>query len=186
MEFKEKFFDITNLIQKEFDRNLGMYGDKIKCGRGCSECCSQIFSITSIDSFIILEHVHSLPSERQSQLKQKAKDYLEKKASEEEPNLKIPCPTLGDEGECTIYEARPVICRRFGMPIYDYKNPSNIHACHLNFEDGEEIVDAELIPNQTSIGVKWDELKERFNEQKSPAEPPAKTTIADAILTAFS
>jgi len=72
------------------------------------------------------------------------------------------------------------------MPIYDYKNPSNIHACHLNFEDGEEIVDAELIPNQTSIGVKWDELKERFNEQKSPAEPPAKTTIADAILTAFS
>jgi Fe-S-cluster containining protein len=186
MEFKEKFFDITNLIQKEFDRNLGMYGAKIKCGRGCSECCSQIFSITTLDAYIIQEHIRSLPSERQSQLEQKAKEYTRKKSLSTGSNLKIPCPSLGAEGECTIYEARPVICRRFGMPIYDYKNPSNIHACHLNFKDGEEIVDADLIPNQTAIGVKWDELKELFNNQNSDVKTQVKTTIAGAILSAFS
>lgn len=89
-----------------------------------------------------------------------------------------PLPALGTEGECTIYEARPVICRRFGMPIYDYKNPANVHACELNFKDGDEIMDDELIPNQTQIGMKWDELKDKFGE--------GSTTIAEAIANSKS
>jgi len=169
--FKNKFYDITGLIQKEFDRNLDIYGDKIQCGRGCSKCCSQIFRITNLDGWIIAEHVKSLPEERRNELKQKAKEYLKAK-----PLCKgeLPCPALGDEGECTIYEARPVICRRFGMPIYDYKNPAAIHACELNFKDGDEITDELLVPNQTEIGKKWDELKDEFGE--------GSTTIADAIV----
>jgi len=71
----------------------------------------------------------------------------------------IPCPALGNDGECTIYEARPIICRRFGIPIYDYKNPGNIYACHLNFKDGEEIVDDKLVPNQTKIGKNGTSLR---------------------------
>jgi Fe-S-cluster containining protein len=99
----------------------------------------------------------------------------------------VPCPALGAEGECTIYEARPVICRRFGEPIYDYKNPDNVYACDLNFKDGDEITDPLLIPNQTEIGKKWDEIKEKFNETALPNGLPPEalaqgwTTIAEAI-----
>jgi Fe-S-cluster containining protein len=162
--FKEKFYDITALVQTEFDRNLELYGDKIQCRKGCSKCCSQIFRITAIDAWIIGEHIKSLHVNRQEELKQKAAAYRQGE----------PCPALGSEGECTIYEARPVICRRFGMPIYDYKNPQNVHACELNFSQGEEISDELLVPNQTEIGKKWDKLKEEFGE--------GSTTIAEAIL----
>jgi Fe-S-cluster containining protein len=208
MDFKKKFYDITDLIQREFDRNLELYGDKIQCRKGCSKCCSQIFRITPLDGWIITEHVKSLPDEERTRLVEKAKEYIaaDHPVSPSHPSLtkegtvislplsggdtegvlNLPCPALGAEGECTIYEARPVICRRFGMPIYDYKNPDNVHACELNFSDGEEITDPLLIPNQTEIGKKWDEVKEEFITLHLPlsggdTEGVEGTTIAEAI-----
>src|SRR4030095_9595019 len=163
-DFKQKFFDISGLIQTEFDRNLQLYGDQIQCRKGCSKCCSQIFNITPLDAWIIREHLRSLPILQRDELKKRAEEY--KKGN--------PCPALGNKGECTIYEARPVICRRFGMPIYDYKNPEKIHACDLNFKEGDEITDDKLIPNQTQIGKKWDVLRNEFGT--------GSTTIAEAIL----
>ncbi len=189
-DFKQKFYDITSLIQVEFDRNMDIYGDKIQCRRGCSKCCSQIFRITKLDGWMISEHVKSLPDAKRNELQQQASEYIKRlplkslnhPGSPSHPSLKkegsydTPCPALGTEGECTIYEARPVICRRFGMPIYDYKNPQNVHACELNFKDGDEITDDKLIPNQTEIGMKWDVLKNEFGE--------GSTTIAEAIANA--
>jgi Fe-S-cluster containining protein len=157
-DFKNKFYDITGLIQREFDRNFELYGEKIQCRKGCSKCCSQIFRITLLDGWIIKQHIRSLPEEERNELQQKALQHEEG----------LPCPALGLQGECTIYDARPVICRRFGMPIYDYKNPSNVHAC--------ELTDTLLIPNQTEIGLRWDELKMEFGE--------GSTTIAEAIVKA--
>ncbi len=239
-DFKQKFYDITALIQQEFDRNMELYGDKIQCRKGCSQCCSQIFRITKLDGFMISEHVKSLPEPRKTELQQKAREYIKRlqlanreypqgegvissdhPSSPSHPSLVtaeavknegsndslplskgewsktegVPCPALGTEGECTIYEARPIICRRFGMPIYDYKNPTNIHACELNFKDGDEITDDKLIPNQTEIGMKWDELKDEFNGilplagrrtgfSVGDQEGVEFTTIAEAIANA--
>ena len=180
MDHKENFYDITNLVQQEFDRNLKLYGNKIQCGRGCSKCCSHIFQITLLDGWIITEHVKSLHENERQRLITKAKDYLDNlpltKGEYRISGEGLPCPALGAEGECTLYEARPIICRRFGMPIYDYKKPDNVYACDLNFMDGEEINDPLLIPNQTEIGKKWDEVKKAFGE--------GATTIADAIVKA--
>jgi len=176
---KSTYFDLTELIQHEFDRNLIKHGAKIKCSRGCSGCCSHIFNITLLDGLVISEHISKLPQVQREYLQLKAKTYLEEKEKQE--NSLIPCPALGNEGECTIYEARPVICRRFGVPIYDYKKPGSIYACELNFKAGEEIIDDELIPKQTEIGMKWDELKDEFME-KIGNEQKNHTTIAEAIL----
>lgn len=62
------------------------------------------------------------------------------------------------------------------MPVYDYKNPEKVHACELNFKDGDELTDNLLVPNQTFIGRKWDELKTEFGE--------GAATIAEAIAGA--
>ncbi len=186
-DFKQKFYDITSLIQAEFDRNLDIYGDKIQCRKGCSKCCSQIFNITQIDAWIIGEYVRSLPAEQREALQQKAREYLSHLPLDKGESAKregVPCPALGAEGECTIYEARPVICRRFGMPIYDYKNPQNVHACELNFTDGDEITDEMIVPNQTEISKKWDELKDEFAGSVPRTDINSGTTIAKAIAGA--
>src|SRR5437667_9332564 len=99
MNFKQKFYDITGLIQQEFDRNVQIYGDKLQCRRGCSKCCSQIFNITMLDAYIIQEHIKSLPPEQQSELKSKAEEYLQNKNRTEVPLIKgdlggLPCPAL--------------------------------------------------------------------------------------------
>jgi len=67
------------------------------------------------------------------------------------------------------------------MPIYDYKNPKNVHACELNFKDGEEITDNKLVPNQTEIGKKWDSLKDEFAMGENSKKEG--TTIAEVILS---
>lgn len=185
--FNEKYFNITNLIQQEFERNINKYGDKIKCRKGCSQCCSQIFRITQLDAEIIKDYLNKTSIGEKNQLLEKASDYIFKLRQEIQNEneyhkvIKLPCPALDGNGACMIYEARPVICRKFGPPIYDYKNPGNLFACELNFSNGEEIIDSELIPNQSLIGKKWDELKTAFNKVNDLKEN-ASTTIAEAIL----
>jgi len=160
------------MILKEFNRNIELHGDRIKCRKGCSACCSQIFRITPADSWIIKDHIKKLSDPEKEILLKKALAY----------KIHDPCPALGESGECTIYEARPVICRKFGMPIYDYKKPGKIFACELNFADGEEIHDDKLIEEQTKIGIYWDKLKDEF-EKHYPGKP---LTIAETIISALS
>ncbi|MEP7146447.1 MAG: YkgJ family cysteine cluster protein [bacterium] len=185
--FYKKYIDITGLIRTEFNRNVDLYDGKILCKKGCSQCCHQIFNITMVDANIIKSHMNSLTEEKVNLLKGKAKNYLENFYSNKKPEEEYfsipnqPCPALTENGECEIYEARPIICQRFGVPVYDYKNPEKIYACVLNFKEGEEIIDPELIPNQTYIGKKWDELKTEFNIEKG-YNNNASTSISEAIL----
>jgi Fe-S-cluster containining protein len=180
------YIDLTHLIQQEFNRNIQKYGDKIKCRKGCSQCCSQIFRITRFDAFVLKDHINKLPENIKISLRKKANVYIENLQREDldgdyfrKPDFA--CPALNDEGACLIYEARPVICRRFGPPVFDYKKPNTLFACELNFANGEEISDDKLIPNQTKIGIAWDELKTEFNTRFNLDEH-ASTTIAEAIL----
>lgn len=185
--FNKSYINITHLIQNEFDRNVNKYGSKINCRKGCSQCCFQIFKITLIDSFIIKKYLDTLPIEQVNNLKERTKFYIAQiknnitQGDEFYVKPKFPCPALSENEECMIYAGRPVICRKFGPPIFDYKSPGKIFACELNFAEGEEITDDELIPNQTQIGKEWDMLKTEFNIKYNLREN-ASTTIAEAIL----
>lgn len=184
---KRNFDHLITIIDNEFERSKKLFGSKLRCSKGCSQCCSQIFNITLLDSIIIGNYLRSLDRHTLSILKLKSEDYISKSENPENSDAdfhikpKISCPALNENGECSIYEARPVICRRFGPPVYDYKDPGKIYACELNFSEGEEIFDDELIPNQTEIGKKWDELKTEFNIENG-FKKTASTTIAEAIL----
>lgn len=167
---KEKYSKLLKLIDSEFNRNKSLHGEKIKCGKGCSKCCHQNFRITGIDAEVIAVHINSLTDEEINILTSKAYEYLQSKE-----NLPKPCPALSLDGVCTIYEARPVVCRRFGPPMFDYKTPDRIHSCELNFSEGEEIIDEDLVERQTEIGKMWDEIKDEFNRGDK------KYLIAEAI-----
>ncbi|MGE5443579.1 MAG: YkgJ family cysteine cluster protein [Ignavibacteriales bacterium] len=94
--------------------------------------------------------------------------------------LRLPCPALGENGACGIYESRPIVCRKFGMPIYDPKKSDELQTCELNFREVKEIDADPLIENQMKIYNHWMELKTEVNETLNPERRAA--TVAEAIL----
>jgi Fe-S-cluster containining protein len=146
---------------------------------------------------VISEGVRSLEAAARERLRQRARIYLEERrrlvAAQGEPeawgNLPPPgsrlaCPALED-GLCRIYEWRPLICRKFGMPLYYPDKPGRVFACELNFRNGEEIVDSQLVTIQTDIHGRWKELQTEYN-LRGGYRDPRPITVARALLEDFS
>ena len=193
----DRFRFIANLTEKEFDRNFELYPGQMQCRKGCFLCCTQMFRITLIDAAVVSKAVKKLDPEILKKMQDKARLYLKKKEEmvnerAEEMNLdhesveistiglRLPCPALDEKGACGIYESRPIVCRKFGMPIYDPKKPEALQTCELNFHEVKEIDAEPLIKNQMKIYNYWMELKTEVNETLNPDK--RATTIAEAIL----
>jgi hypothetical protein len=94
---------------------------------------------------------------------------------------RLPCPALKD-GICRIYEHRPLICRKFGIPLYNPDKPGRrVFACELNFRDGDEISDGQLVQIQTEIHERWKQVQADYNESGGYRDPQP-ITVARAIL----
>ena len=193
----DRFRFIANLTEKEFDRNFNLYPGQMQCRKGCFLCCSQVFRITLIDAAIVSKAVKKLDSETLTKMQDRSRLYLKKKDEmvnerADEMNLdhesvkistiglRLACPALDENGACGIYESRPIVCRKFGMPIYDSKKPEELQTCELNFHEVKKIDAEPLIENQMKIYNYWMELKTEVNETLNPDK--RATTIAEAIL----
>lgn len=189
--------DVIILVEAEFDRNVRLYGDRMQCGSGCSSCCSQMFRITMMDAVMISRKMKQLPTAEREDLQTRAGQYLEERnrlirqrADEGNQNdrevpttgLRLPCPALNEQGACRIYESRPVVCRKWGIPLFDPQHPTELQACELNFPPGtvfeDEALD-ELIDRQTEIAERWQAVKASVNDRYRPKQ--TSTTIAAAI-----
>lgn len=179
----------------EFDRALKVHGDRIQCGPGCSSCCSQIFQITEVEAARISAHVKSLPAARREELQAKARTNLleraklfpagEKWGDTVERGRGVPCAALDKNGACGMYEVRPVICRKFGVPIYNPDQPERVMACELNFADGDDFEDPGLIENQTNLYQAQQDLQGAYNEAGGRRDDQP-ISIARAIAEDFT
>jgi len=193
----DRFRFIASLTEKEFDRNFNLYPGQMQCRKGCFLCCSQMFRITLIDAAVVSRAVKRLDSETRKKMQEKAELYLKRREemiqekarrmdldceSDEISTigLRLPCPALDENGACGIYESRPIVCRKFGMPIYDPKKPDELQTCELNFREVKEMDADQLIENQMKIYNHWMELKTEVNETLNPERRAA--TVAEAIL----
>jgi len=194
---EERYLDIVASVDEEFARNRRLYGEKIQCRAGCTECCYQLFQITEIEAAHISAGIGKLEPEKRETLRARAREYNEARGKlvteQGEPeswgNLppsgtRLGCPAL-DNGVCAIYEFRPLMCHKFGMPLYNPDKPDQVFACELNFKNGEEIEDSKLIQIQTTLHRAWKELQSDYNRAGGyrDAEP---LTVARAILEDFS
>jgi len=122
---------------------------KVKCKKGCHECCSVgFFDITLLDALHIratLKHVPTPIRERVLAKANEQLDILEKKKafSRKDPLLKtlpsidaisrrsakMSCPALDDNGACLIYAQRPHICRIFGPTIRGPRRAVRLAGC---------------------------------------------------------
>lgn len=192
----EKYLKIAEEWEAEFARNRARYGEKIHCRKGCSDCCGQMFQITEIEAAYVSHGIKKLPEAHQSALKKRSQEYLGKHkellarhgvseawGSLPPPGLRLPCPAL-DDGACSIYEHRPLICRKYGIPLYNPKKPERIFACELNFQPGEEIYDNQLVQIHTGLYERWVNVQADYNERGGRRDPEP-LTVARAILEDF-
>jgi Fe-S-cluster containining protein len=191
------YMEICRDWDEEFARNRALHGSRIQCRAGCSDCCSQLFQITEIEAARVSEAVNRMRDDERQRMRVKAEAYVSARAamvgrtglpeawgSLPPPGARLACPALED-GECQIYEHRPLICRKFGIPLFNPDRPHRVYACELNFRDGEEIVDGSLIQIQTALHQKWKGAQAVYNEAGGYRDPEP-ITVARAILEDFS
>jgi Fe-S-cluster containining protein len=176
---EERYREIVAAVDSEFARNRDLHSEKIHCRPGCTDCCYHIFPITEIEAAQISEGLQRLEPQNRGAIESRAREYVEARLLR---GARLPCPAL-DHGVCSIYEFRPLMCHKFGMPLYNPDKPDRIFACELNFKDGEEIQDPQLIQIQTGIHQTWKELQADYKQLHRTSEN-TPLTVAHAILYA--
>jgi Fe-S-cluster containining protein len=127
------------LVQRQLDAAIEKQRREnnlpVKCRAGCAQCCARCFNVSEPEAAQILEALsRRLAPADISRLIRKANDQWALLASEypalaqaisgpillealgkaHETVLPFPCLFLDEEGRCTIYEVRPLICRIYG------------------------------------------------------------------------
>ncbi|HEX6159141.1 MAG TPA: YkgJ family cysteine cluster protein [Thermoanaerobaculia bacterium] len=137
--------DILDRADAHFAGVMQTQPQNLQCGAGCSLCCYGLFEIGSGDVPVIAEGLEALHPARRKKIIRKALDIIE---ASKHPNLRecspeekeaffdrtqsTPCPNLGEDGLCQMYEHRPLVCRTFGLPLRDGKKYVG-DICELNF-----------------------------------------------------
>ncbi len=190
----DRYSEICRDWAEEFERNRQLHGARIQCRPGCSDCCGQLFQITEMEAAVISAAVAAMPEADRDALRRKAAVYLEKRremvgesggpeawGSLPPRGARLPCPALTAEGACGIYEARPLICRKFGVPLYYAEKPGQVFACERNFRAGEAIEDDRLIQIQPALHAAWKQVQRDYDAAGGYRDP-SPITVARAIL----
>lgn len=112
--------------------------DALACKRGCDACCVDGLSVLPVEAGLIEVHVAA--------------------TGKRPPAQQTPgrCAFLDEEGACTVYDARPVLCRTHGLALKTADvEPSSrnlrilgddLSACELNYTTraprSDEVLDA--------------------------------------------
>lgn len=136
------------------------YAAHMKCGPGCSDCCHQTFAVSAIEGAWLREGLRAAPADVRADILAKARAWS--------PGAKSPCPVLSSDGRCRLYEHRPRICRKYGIPLWHPDRPHEVRTCPKNFR-GVADIDGELVLDpQARWAEDWIALR---NELKLPPEP---------------
>ena len=192
--------DLLSDVDREFNRVRDIFIDRMQCRMGCSSCCSQLFSISAIEAAYISKAVKMLDPEAREQMRLKALAYLEELTGSQVDQAQgieahsqviqealerlvgrrhIPCPALVDDA-CSIYSHRPIMARKFGIPLWNPRKPGVLQACELNFKEGEAIEADGLVEPQVKLEHDWLEFRDRTHRQLGL--PHLTATVASAIV----
>lgn len=89
---------------------------EIACRRGCSHCCYNLVTASAPELSYLADHIKSLPGEESAAIQNRVHEAAGKVAgmdTSERIAAHVPCPLLGEDGACSVYEQRPMSCRAF-------------------------------------------------------------------------
>lgn len=107
---------------------------KIVCKEGCSACCTAgkdstawgdsklSLAFSPSGAALLWQTLLSLPIKERSKILERSRKIRIRDDLSMYQNLGATaeysmCPLLGDSGRCVAYNARPIFCRNFGLPV---------------------------------------------------------------------
>lgn len=124
----------------------------IPCGAGCTACCHGPFDVTIADAELLGEALGEMSEGERSEVTGRAAALVARMralatdwaapydvaALGEERFDRVadvlsaePCPLLGEDGRCRIYERRPMVCRLIGLPLRSPAGRTIDNACPI-------------------------------------------------------
>jgi hypothetical protein len=85
-------------VDLEAGRLASRHASRLKCARGCSDCCRDDLTVFSVEADRIRRHHPQL-------------------LAQGEPHPAGACAFLDDDGACRVYADRPYVCRTQGLPL---------------------------------------------------------------------
>jgi len=179
------------------------YSAQMQCGKGCTACCHGLFDISLTDAVNVVrgflelepavqERVYSKAAELHSTIRDVAPESSEPTLfGEDDPRIdqivdaanSPPCPCLGDQGECLIYEYRPMSCRLEGAPMIDVRDGLFGDWCELNFENGlPESASSDFALDYDAINADEESRSTAVARRAGLPDPRAITFIPSAIV----
>ncbi len=132
---------LTKAVYSYIDAFLESFQDYVQaeqstvdCQKGCHWCCFQTVMTVPHEMYYLLHHLNQHFTEEAKQAFFDKVEQRHVKTSKLKVNhflsLKHACPFLGEEGNCTVYEARPLACRTYLS--------SNVHSCKSQFDHPDD------------------------------------------------
>lgn len=129
----------------------------LACSEGCASCCHVWLTVSEIEAEPLQRALAALPSEERARIGERGRRELAREAAGEEPR----CALLDDSDRCSVYEARPLVCRTQGhalrypagfVPLAAVRartEGGDVTWCPLNYDERaplrEDILDAERV-----------------------------------------
>lgn len=184
-EIFKQYVDLLADVDHWFASCSALFGNKVYCKYGCSECCHGLHDITLLDAAYLRSGFESLPQLYQQALHHNAcsrlvdlqkiipklsSPYILNYYPEDERDRLIAeetethCILLGYDGNCLLYDYRPLTCRLHGLPLIDNSGAVIDDSwCTLNFPGQNPLILAELRGNFAELFRRKTILLDEFN-----------------------
>jgi uncharacterized protein len=102
-----QYRELCQRLDAKFSEIQVLYPSDFACRKGCHSCCAPGLTVNRLEAEAIARFLGANP-----ELAQAARENEQTK-----PHGNKRCAFLGKEGDCLIYQERPVVCRSHGAPI---------------------------------------------------------------------
>jgi Fe-S-cluster containining protein len=172
-----QYRDLRARVDEKFREIEAAYSADFSCRKGCHSCCKPALTVNAIERAELREFFGERPA---------LVEELRALASSNPHNGKR-CSFLRAEGDCAVYEARPLVCRSHGAPLQfrplDSRDEKFRHrdVCPLNFTaNGITDLPATSVINLDTINV----LLALLSRRAYPGDETRTPLTVDSILGA--
>lgn len=144
------------------------FREQITCKKGCDACCLYL-TLFPVEAYVVSTAFFRLPEQTRNHI-------LKNNAQKSDR-----CPLLMD-GSCSIYPARPLICRTHGYPILiTVENSQRIDFCPENFKTVTSFSNESLL-SIDALNTVLTAVNQHFIAQLNPDIPvPDRIDIFEAL-----